>query len=534
MTVADRMATMAQDLTDLKTNTDHFFLIIIGVIIFFMQGGFAFLEAGSVRSKNTVNILIKNMLDAFIGGLSYWAIGWGLAYGAGGNPFCGGSEFFNYQLDYDKYPKWFFQFVFAATAATIVSGAIAERCQFGAYFLYSILLTACVYPPVSHWAWDGGVETADGLVGQGWLNSSGYADFAGSGVVHLLGGVCALIGCYFIGKRKGRFNKQGTALDMPGHSVPLAALGGFILIFGFFAFNGGSQASISAPGDGGVVALAIVNTILGACAGGLTVLFFNRFVLQQPWSFLMTLNGALAGMVSMCAGCNVYEPWAAIIVGVGAGFAFIGVHFAMLKFQLDDPLDAVAVHGAGGLWGLLCVPFFMYANLEVGQRGILWDGHLAHPWTVLGYNLLGALCITVWSAMWGLAIFGSMWYMKWLRVDPDLELKGMDIFKHGESAYPAQAWVETQYSKKSVVGGPKLPGNMQAAGTSFGKDGIQVEEGTAAHNNPMEMLPTTGALFNGLAKSISQSQFKLFDESKVSEKTDPEKAGGADNPGFKE
>jgi len=509
----------------LETNVDHFFLIVIAVIIFFMQGGFAFLEAGSVRSKNTVNILIKNILDAFIGGVSYWAIGWGLAYGAGGNDFCGGSEFFNFQLSYDLYPKWLFQFVFAATAATIVSGAIAERCQFGAYFMYSILLTAWVYPPVSHWAWDGGDDNG---VGQGWLNKNGYADFAGSGVVHLLGGCCALVGCYFIGKRKGRFAKNGKVLDMPGHSVPLAGLGGFILIFGFLAFNGGSQASISQEGDGAVVGLAIVNTILGACSGGLTVLFYYRFVLKYPWSFLMTLNGALAGMVSLCAGCNVYEPWAALIVGSGAGFCFMGVHYAMLHYQLDDPLDAVAVHGAGGLWGLVCVPFFMYAGLEVGERGVFWDGHLSQPWIVLGWNLLGALCIMIWSFGWSLIIFGSLWYVKWLRVDPDLEFKGMDIFKHGESAYPAQAWVEQQYNTTSSKAG-SVPAHMAGTASKSGNE-------LASHNNPMEMMPTAGALFKGISKTASLKQFHLDDVNngqKVStEKVDVEK--GTDNPSYAE
>merc|ERR1711962_1738414 len=234
-------------------------------------------------------------------------------------------------------------------------------------------------------------------------------------------------GCFFIGKRKGRFTKQGKVLEMAGHSVPLAALGGFILIFGFLAFNGGSQASISQPDDGAAVALAIVNTILGGCSGGLCVLFFNRFVLNQPWSFLMTLNGALAGMVSLCAGCNSYEPWASLIVGSGAGICFLAVHFTMLKFQLDDPLDAVAVHGAGGLWGLFMVPWFMYANLEEGKRGIFWDGAYAHPWNVLGYNMLGAFCIVIWSVWWCICIFGSLYYMRWLRVHADLELKGMDI-----------------------------------------------------------------------------------------------------------
>jgi len=460
----------------------------MAVVIFFMQCGFAFLEAGSVRSKNTVNILIKNMLDAFIGGVSYWAIGWGLAYGEGGNPFCGGSQYFNYQLPYDQYPKWFFQFVFAATAATIVSGAIAERCQFFAYFAYSIILTGWVYPPVSHWAWDG----------SGWLAQLGfYKDFAGSGVVHLLGATCAIVGCYFIGPRRGRFSTTGKPIDMPGHSVPLAGLGGFILIFGFLAFNGGSQTQISAAGDGSVVGLAIVNTILGAATGGMTVLFVNKFALKQPWSFLMTLNGALAGMVALCAGCNLYEPWAALIVGGLGGLGFMIIHFGMLKLKLDDPLDAVGVHGGGGIAGLLCVPWFMYVGLEPGMRGIFWDGHTSHPWKVLGFQIGGGLVITAWAFVWSLILFGSLKMAGILRVGTEDEFKGMDLIKHGESAYPADAWVEYQYSnRKTSQGG--LPANMGGnIGAEMSANGKieKKDENSKDYNNPFEMMPMAGMLF---------------------------------------
>lgn len=472
---------------EIAHEADQFFLIVMSIVIFFMQCGFAFLEAGSVRSKNTVNILIKNMLDAFIGGVSYWAIGWGLAYGDGGNAFCGGSGYFNYKLDYDQYPKWFFQFVFAATAATIVSGAIAERCQFFAYFAYSIILTGWVYPPVSHWAWDP----------TGWLSQTGYyLDFAGSGVVHLLGATCAIVGCYFIKPRRGRFTTTGNPIDMPGHSVPLAGLGGFILIFGFLAFNGGSQTQISAPGDGSVVALAIVNTILGAATGGMTVLFVNKFGLQQPWSFLMTLNGALAGMVALCAGCNLYEPWAALIVGALGGLFFMVIHFGMLKCRLDDPLDAVGVHGGGGLAGLLCVPWFMYVNLEEGQRGIFWDGHTSHPWLVLAHQIGGGLAITAWAFFWSLVLFGSLKLARILRVGTEDEFKGMDLIKHGESAYPADAWVEYQYSKKNSQGG--LPANMGGnIGSQISASGEveKKDENSKDYNNPFEMMPMAGMLF---------------------------------------
>merc|ERR1719266_1146281 len=473
-----------------------------------MQCGFAFLEAGSVRSKNTVNIFIKNMLDAFIGATSYWAIGWGLAYGPDGNYFCGGSQYFNFQMDFELYPKWFFQFVFAATAATIVSGSIAERCQFGAYFLYSIVITGWVYPPVSHWAWSG----------EGWLTYAAcdatqieegtcpgyYKDFAGSGVVHLLGAGCSIMGCYFMGARRGRFNKKGEPIDMPGHSVPLAGLGGFILIFGFLAFNGGSQTAISNPGDGDVVGLAIVNTILGAATGGMTVLFVNKFALHQPWSFLMTLNGALAGMVALCAGCNLFEPWAALIVGGLGGLGFMVIHFSMLKMRLDDPLDAVAVHGGGGIVGLLCVPWFMYVGLPAGERGIFWDGHLSTPWLVLAYNLAGGLAISVWALFWSIVLFGSLKYLAILRVGTEDEFKGMDLIKHGESAYPADAWVEYQYARKkdSESGLPaNMGGNMGAKVDMSGKVETK-DENSKDYNNPFEMMPMAGMLFRQTSQAF--------------------------------
>jgi len=452
------------DLEILSKNTDHFFLIVVAILIFFMQCGFAFLEAGSVRTKNTVNILLKNLLDLFFGAISYWAIGWGLAYGPGGNLFCGASQFFCWKMEYEKYPKWLFQFIFAATAATVVSGAIAERTKFTAYFVYSMVITSWIYPPVTHWAWSG----------EGWLSFAGcteaqiacskpdqadqidsdcqgcpgyFKDFAGSGVVHLLAGGCSLIGCCFMGPRMGRF-KDGKPVNIPGHSVPLAGLGGFILVFGFLAFNGGSQASISEEGDGGIVALAIVNTILGGSAGGISVLLLTKFkwivknfLLRQhaergKWSFLLTLNGCLAGMVSICAGANVYEPWAALLVGAGAGGVYAGVHSLMIRCHLDDPLDAVAVHAGGGMWGLLCVPFFMSANLNIGERGILFDGDTSHPWTVLGIHCIGIIAILFWSMFWSTLLFGGLKIGNQLRVSEDIERKGMDQAEHGEKAYP--------------------------------------------------------------------------------------------------
>ena len=355
-----------------------------------------------------------------------------------------------------------------------------------------------MYPVVSHWAW-----TDDG-----WLNKNGYKDFAGSGVVHLTGGICALVGTYCMQPRLGRFTKQGQPIEMAGHSVPLAGLGGFILLFGFLAFNGGSQLAISNPGDVETVGLAIVNTIIGGCSGGLGVLLINRFVLGQKWSYLMSLNGALTGMVSQCAGCNVFQPWAAFIIGGLAAGVFMGVHLLMLKIKLDDPLDAVAVHAGGGSLGVICAPFFAYGT------GIFWLGSLDEEgakaaWNALGYNIAGLVTITVWSTFWGFAIFGTLKLLKMLRIDRETEFRGNDLVKHGESAYPRDAWVELQYSqKKSVMGeAPNLP---HMGGSN--DDGA----GEKAYNDPNAMLPTMSKMMP-FFRAHSNNAFELNDMGKAQE-----------------
>ncbi|XP_042235441.1 putative ammonium transporter 1 isoform X2 [Homarus americanus] len=428
-----------------QRNTDVFFLVTMGTICFFLQCGFAFLEAGAVRSKNTTNILIKNMLDVFIGGISYWLVGFPLAFGEG-NSFCGTTYWASYELPDERLAFWFFQFVFAATAATIVSGSMAERCAFNAYLIYSIVLTV-VYPVVSHWAWSD----------SGWLSVRAYQDFAGSGVVHLTGGVAALMGAIILGPRAGRFGSKG--MDLRGHSVPLAALGGFILLFGFLAFNGGSQASISQEGDASAVAKAIVNTVLSGSAGGITVLLVYRSgACGRPstWSFLMALNGALTGMVSICAGCNVVWPWGAVVIGSIAGMIFLGIHILLPMVKVDDPLDAVAVHMGGGFWGLIAVSLFK-------DGGIVYGGSTE----VLAWNLAGAMAILGWSGGLSSLMFGTLRLLGMLRVPPEMELQGLDILKHGEPAYPAEAWIEDQYSssittENGVNRNIYLPPNMSS------------------------------------------------------------------------
>lgn len=415
-----------------SSNLDQFFLIVMGCLIFFMQAGFAFLEAGSVRSKNTTNILIKNVLDVFLGAVAYWLFGFAFAFGADGNGFIGYKYFALADLPSDQYSYWFFHFVFAATAATIVSGAMAERTEFKAYLVYSCFLTGFVYPIVTHWAWDGNGWLASGIEYDS--GAIAYQDFAGSGVVHALGGTVALVGAAIVGPRLGRFSEDGTPQVLQGHTVPQAALGGFILFFGFLAFNGGSQAAIASPGDADTVALAIVNTILGGAAGALTAMIIKRLgYAEKYWSLLFTINGGLTGMVAMCAGCNVVHPYAAIIIGVIAGMAYVAWSTAVLYFKIDDPLDAVAVHLGGGIWGVLSAPIF---NKE---SGILYSGSLL-AFRGFGWNLLGVLVIMAWSAALSFVLFIILHLTKQLRVPEEIELKGLDIPKHGEPAYPLDSY----------------------------------------------------------------------------------------------
>merc|ERR1719186_1485136 len=300
---------------DLKESMDVFFLLINSFIIFFLQGGFAFLEAGSVRSKNTTNILIKNLLDILLACAAFWVFGYIIAYSKG-NTFLGFDPTYicTYDLDIKKFAHWFFSFVFCGTAVTIVSGAMAERCKLVAYFAYSIIISGLVYPVVAHWAWTEG----------GWLKEYGYVDFAGSGVVHHLGGVCGFLGTVFLGPRIGRFNAKGKPVNIPGHSVPLAALGAFILLFGFFAFNGSTQGAISTPDDMMIVQRAVMNTMIGGCSSGLTTLLFFRYSgwPAGKWSLLSTINGTLCGMITTCAFCNLAEPHITFIVGIFAAFVY--------------------------------------------------------------------------------------------------------------------------------------------------------------------------------------------------------------------
>lgn len=424
------------ELDELKANLDTLFLVVMGMVVYLMQCGFAFLEAGSVRSKNTSNILIKNLLDSFVAGIAYWVLGYPFAFG-GGNEFIGWEGWASHELPTTELASFFFQFVFAATAATIVSGALAERCEFVAYFVYSFCITAFIYPVVTHWAWHENGWLSKGKtyeIDGEWVNIR-YNDFAGSGVVHCVGGVAALVGAFIIGPRLGRYHKEsGSVLSLRGHSVPFAALGGFILIFGFMAFNGGSQLTISNAGDGAVISLAIVNTVISGSTAAFVSLILHRIgVLGRLWSLLNTLNGALAGMVAICAGCNIIRPWGAAIVGAFSGLFFNAVSQIMTKLRIDDPLDAVAVHLGGGVIGVLSVAFLAYDDGIVFQ----WDRKSG---LMLAWQVCGLAAIIAWTGVLCTIMFGTLHLLGIFRVSPELERKGLDIPKHGEPAYPLESY----------------------------------------------------------------------------------------------
>ena len=327
-------------------------------------------------------------------------------------------------VDASHFAQWFFGFVFCATAATIVSGAVAERCELTAYFVYSVVISGLVYPVAVHWAWTPG----------GWLAINGYYDFAGSGVVHHLGGVCALMGAVFLGPRIGRFDGDGTVNDIKGHSVAFASLGAFILMFGFFSFNGATNGAVATEEDRNIVQRSVINTIIGGMSSGFVTLLGFRVKDPRKWSLLMTINGTLCGMIATCAFCNAADPWATFIVGIFAAFMYILVHYTMIWFRVDDPLDAVAVHSGGGMVGVMAAPFVI-------SQGGVWDADsgvtaMHQIWS----QLVGLLVITAWSAGVSSLIFFFLNLNNSLRLPREVEIAGCDIIKHGEAAYPEEAY----------------------------------------------------------------------------------------------
>ncbi|TGC09743.1 ammonium transporter [Methanolobus halotolerans] len=418
----------------LETALTFMWLIIAGAIVFLMHAGFSLVEIGLTRTKNTANILMKNLMTICLGIIVYWAVGWGIMYGADYAGLIGIDQFFLIGADNALWNSWWFQMVFAATGATIVSGAMAERTDFKAYLVYTVLMVALIYPVYGHWVWSGsGILTSGFLV-----DAIGVAhhDFAGSGVVHSIGGYAALAGVMIVGARIGKF-KNGKPLAIPGHSLPLAFLGTLILAFGWVGFNGGSTLDANDP----FVSLVIVNTFLAAGAGCITVMAITWMKTGKPDPSL-TANGLLAGLVAITAPCGSVSNWAAVVIGlVGGIIVYAGVMFNENVLKVDDPVGAIAVHGYSGSWGLLAVGIFA---LGTGEGSIVADAaYTAEAAGLLygGYQLfliqaVAVVLSIVWAFGVSYVIFKLIDVTIGLRVSEEHEIEGLDVVEHGISAYP--------------------------------------------------------------------------------------------------
>ena len=430
------------DVADIIGAVDTAWLLIAGFLVFFMQAGFAMLTAGFVRSQETANILMKNMIDACVGGISFWLVGWAFAYGVSdaSNQFIGLGDF---ALNgFDDYASWFFQFAFAAAAATIVAGALAGRTKYSAYLIYTVFVTGLIYPVVVHWGWD--VTTWMGAFSENaagesnvWLGN-GYVDFAGSGVVHTVGGIAGLMGAIVVGARLGKYGPNGEVRAIPGHNIALATIGMFILWFGWYGFNPGSTLGLS--GGGAALAASVaVTTTLAAGAGGVTAMLWSRFRTGR-YDTGLTINGILAGLVAITAGTATVDPWAAVVIGaIGALVMYYGVQILDSKFRIDDPVGAVSVHAFAGIWGVIAVGLF---SSEAGMTAAGY-ANPQHYGLFLGgggeqllMQLIGIAAIVGWTAATAGVLFLAIRFTVGLRVSEEEEMRGLDLMEHGIDAYP--------------------------------------------------------------------------------------------------
>jgi ammonium transporter, Amt family len=410
---------ISEEASSVQSNVDTIFVLVSAALVFFMQAGFALLELGCVRAKNCLNVVMKNIVDFCVAMICFLFIGFSLMFGGTIGGWMGGEIAWLSNFDGASafWTFWIFQAVFVATAATITSGAMAERTKFMGYICYTVLITGFIYPVLGHWAWGsfaGGLE--EGFGGDaGWLEAKGFVDFAGSTVVHGVGGACALAGVLIVGARRGRFSKDGTPLLIAGHNIPLVALGTLILIFGWFGFNCGSN--LEANGSVGRIA---ANTMLAAAGGGLFGLlaFWFRDGRPEPLSLM---NGALGGLVAVTACCHTVTPLSAIILGAVAGvIATLGAE-ALLRLKIDDVVGAVPVHLFNGIWGTLCVAIFNEGGFKM---------------EALGIQALGAFSITGAAFFTALIGFKLIDLVVGLRATEEEELDGLDFSEHASTAYP--------------------------------------------------------------------------------------------------
>ena len=423
LTFVCETATAGEDSIDvdgLRQGLDTVWVLLGAFLVFFMQAGFGMVEAGFIRAKNTCNILTKNFLDFCLASLAFFLIGYGLMFGDG-NGFCGIKGWCLVGLETTTnglplYAFWLFQAAFCGAAATIVAGGMAERMRFTAYLIYSFIISALIYPIVGHWIWGGG-----------WLADMGFADFAGSTVVHTVGGCAALVGTCILKPREGKYGIDGKPNVLAGHSIPLASLGVFILWFGWFGFNAGSTLSV---GDGFLIGRVAINTNLAAALGGIAAMATVWKRVGKP-DLSMAMNGALAGLVAVTAPCAYIEPWAAIAIGAIAGYVVVRGVELLDKLQIDDPVGAFPVHGICGIWGTLSLGIFGKASLGLANDGFVYGGNPMQ----FGIQMVGVVSVVsfVVVSMW--VVFKVIDITVGLRTSREEELRGLDIGEHGMEAY---------------------------------------------------------------------------------------------------
>ncbi len=459
--------------------TDTIWVCLAAFLVFFMQAGFAMVETGLTRAKNAGNIIMKNLMDFALGTILYWFIGFGIMF-AGSSAVIGGIDLFMQNfvggayLAEASFPPWafvIFQTVFCATAATIVSGAMAERTKFVSYIVYSCAISAIVYPISGHWIWGGG-----------WLANLGFHDFAGSTAVHLVGGTAAFVGAAMVGPRIGKYGRDGKPRAIPGHSLTLAALGVFILWFCWFGFNGGSTTAMTTDGELTAASMVLVNTNIAAAVAAAATMFITWARYKKP-DVSMTLNGALAGLVGITAGCDVVDPFGAAAIGLVTGttvvFAVEGIEKVL---KVDDPVGAVAVHGVCGALGTLMVGLF-----DTGA-GLLYGGGAAR----LGVQAVGVVAVVAWVGVTMVILFSVLKATVGLRVSASEEIEGLDIHEHGlASSYadfmPFEMGPE-EMEDDGAVASERVPGRLVPA-------------------------PTVGAMAQGMYGPISKVSI-VFNESR--------------------
>ena len=417
--ITPTLETLEKTASITKVGIDTVWVLMAAFLVFFMQAGFGMFEAGFIRAKNDFNILTKNFLDYCIACIMFFLVGYAIMFGDG-NSFIGLEGF---GLSNARNPSgvpllafWLFQAAFCGAAATIVAGGMAERMKFQAYLIYTVFVSALIYPIIGHWIWGGG-----------WLSKIGFADFAGSTVVHSTGGWIAFIGTVMLGPRIGKFNSDGKPRAIIGHSIPLAALGVFLLWFGWFGFNPGSTLSV---GNGELIGLIAMNTNLAACAGAISAMLTIWLILGKP-DIAMTMNGILAGLVAITAPCAYVSGAASIVIGLIAGvIVTLGV-LLFDRIRVDDPVGAVAVHGMNGIWGTLAVGLWGQKTLGVANDGLFIGGGIKQ----LGIQFAGAIICSLFA----IAAMGIIFYLIkktiGLRVSKDEEIRGLDIGEHGNEAY---------------------------------------------------------------------------------------------------